>query len=177
DNAVANTTANNAVQAIVTDANGNLLAGQAVTFSASNAATVTAVIGTTGADGLATATLTSATAGTSVVTATLSNSASATVNTTFVADAATATIASGHFTVTTDNAVANTTANNAVQAIVTDAHGNPVARQTVMFIADNNATVTAVIETTGADGIATATLTSATAGTSVVTAYLNFQAA
>ncbi|HDL6964634.1 TPA: inverse autotransporter beta domain-containing protein, partial [Yersinia enterocolitica] len=173
DNARANGIATNAVQTLVTDANGNPLAGQAVTFSANNNATVTAVTGTTGADGLATATLTSATAGTSVVTATLTNSASATVNTTFVADSSTATIASGHFTVTTDNAAANTTANNAVQAIVTDANGNPLAGQAVTFSANNNATVTAVTGTTGADGLATATLTSATVGTSVVTATLS----
>ncbi|HHL2713179.1 TPA: hypothetical protein ACQ39K_004837 [Yersinia enterocolitica] len=48
-------------------------------------ATLTTVIGTTGVDGAATATLTSTTVGTSVVTATLSNGAHATVDTTFVA--------------------------------------------------------------------------------------------
>lgn len=80
----ANGSASNAVQAVVTEANGNPVAGEAVTFSAGNGAIVTTVIGTTGADGIATATLTSTTAGTSTVTATLGNGASATVNTTFV---------------------------------------------------------------------------------------------
>ncbi|CQE07203.1 Invasin [Yersinia intermedia] len=41
------------------------------------------------------------------------------------------------------------------------------------FTADNNASITTVTGTTGADGIATATLTSTTAGTSTVTATVN----
>lgn len=85
DNSLANGSATNAVSATVKDANGNPLAGQTVSFSANNGATVTTVIGTTGVDGLATATLTNTTVGTSTVTATLSNGATATVNTTFVA--------------------------------------------------------------------------------------------
>ncbi|HHL2713040.1 TPA: YrIlm family inverse autotransporter adhesin [Yersinia enterocolitica] len=88
DNALANGSASNGVQAIVMDANGQPVAGQTVSFSASNGAILTTVIGTTGADGLATATLTNTTAGTSVVTATLSNGAHATVDTTFVAEPA-----------------------------------------------------------------------------------------
>ncbi|MFV8808549.1 Ig-like domain-containing protein, partial [Yersinia enterocolitica] len=173
DNAVANGSAVNAVQALVTDANGNPLADQVVSFRANNNATITAVTGTTGTDGIATATLTNTTVGTSVVTATLSNSASATVNTTFVADAGTATIADGDFTVTTDNAVANGSATNAVQAIVTDMNSNLLAEQTVTFSVSNGATVTTVIGTTGADGVATATLTNITAGISTVTATLS----
>ncbi|MFV8808616.1 Ig-like domain-containing protein [Yersinia enterocolitica] len=84
DNALANGSASNGVQAIVTDANGNPVVGEGVSFSASNGASLTTVIGTTGADGKATATLTNITAGISTVTATLGNGASATVDTTFV---------------------------------------------------------------------------------------------
>ncbi|WP_412774883.1 Ig-like domain-containing protein, partial [Yersinia pekkanenii] len=159
DNAIANGTATNAVQATVTDANGNPVSGQAVSFSADNGAEVSTVIGTTGADGIATATLTNTVAGISAVTATLSNSASQRVDTTFVADDTTAEITAGNLTVTTDNAIANGTATNGVQATVTDANGNPVSGQAVSFSADNGAEVSTVIGTTGADGIATATLT------------------
>lgn len=84
-----------------------------------------------------------------------------------------ATLTAANLTVTSDNAVANGTATNGVQARVTDAHSNPVAGQSVSFTATNGATVTTVIGTTGADGIATATLTNTAAGRSVVTATVN----
>ncbi|WP_269212177.1 inverse autotransporter beta domain-containing protein, partial [Yersinia massiliensis] len=103
DNAPANNTATNSVQAIVTDAGGNPVAGQSVTFSANNGASVTTVIGTTGANGIATATLTNSTVGTTAVTATV-NGTSTTVNTQFIADSHTATITAANLRVTADNA-------------------------------------------------------------------------
>ncbi|CRY56901.1 Ig domain-containing protein [Yersinia intermedia] len=172
DNAPANNTATNSVQAIVTDAGGNPVTGQSVTFSTNNGASVTTVIGTTGANGIATATLTNSTVGTTAVTATV-NGTSTTVNTQFIADSHTATITAANLRVTADNAPANNTATNSVQAIVTDAGGNPVAGQNVTFSANNGARVTAVIGTTGADGIATATLTNSTAGETIVIATVN----
>ncbi|WP_413251564.1 YrIlm family inverse autotransporter adhesin [Yersinia massiliensis] len=172
DNAPANNTATNSVQAIVTDAGGNPVAGQSVTFSANNGASVTTVIGTTGANGIATATLTNSTAGETIVIATV-NGTSTTVNTQFIADSHTATITAANLRVTADNAPANNTATNSVQAIVTDAGGNPVAGQSVTFSANNGASVTTVIGTTGTDGIATATLTSTNPGMSTVVATLN----
>ncbi|WP_162366394.1 Ig-like domain-containing protein [Acerihabitans arboris] len=159
------------VSALVTDASGNPVAGQTVTFSASNNAVITTVIGTTGADGLATATLTSLTAGTSVVTATL-NGNSRTVDATFIADSATAQVAEGNLIVVEDRAFANGSSTNKVEAIVTDAHGNRLAGQQVIFTATNDAVVTTVIGTTGPDGVASATLTSLKAGPSTVTAEL-----
>jgi adhesin/invasin len=169
NNAPANGIAANAVQAKVTDGANTPVAGQTVTFSAANGAKVTTVISTTGTDGLATATLTNITAGNSVVTATL-NGNSRSVTTTFIADAATAHIAS--LAATTDNALANGLAANAVQATVTDLYGNPVANETVTFTATNGAVVTTVIGTTRTDGVATATLTSINVGSSTVTATL-----
>ncbi|MCK8595126.1 inverse autotransporter beta domain-containing protein, partial [Yersinia ruckeri] len=111
DNAVANGTATNGVQARVTDAHSNPVAGQSVSFTATNGATVTTVIGTTGADGIATATLTNTAAGHSVVTAKV-NGSSQTVSTTVVADDSTAALTAANLTVTSDNAVANGTATN-----------------------------------------------------------------
>lgn len=75
--------------------------------------------------------------------------------------------------VTTNNAVADNTDTNGVQATVTDSKGSPVAGQTVTFTANNSAIVTTVIGVTGEDGIATATLTSTVAGTSKITATVN----
>lgn len=169
NNAPADGKSTNEVQAKVTDENGNPLSGQKVTFTASNGATVTTITGTTGADGLAKATLTSTTAGNSIVTAKLSNGQSATVTTAFV-DAVR--IAAGDLTVTQNNAAANGVAQNRVQAKVTDGNNQPLAGQTVKFTATNGATVTVITGTTGTDGLASASLTSKTVGNSVVTATL-----
>ncbi|WP_152692524.1 Ig-like domain-containing protein, partial [Hafnia paralvei] len=87
----------------------------AVTFAANNGATITTASANTDENGVATTTLTNITAGISKVTATI-NGNSQTVDTTFVADGGTATIIAGALTVTADNAKANGTATNAVQA-------------------------------------------------------------
>ncbi|MCS3490670.1 Ig-like domain-containing protein [Enterobacter sp. SLBN-59] len=173
DNAAANGTDANAVQAKVTDAKGNPVPGVKVTFSAGNGAAITAVSdGATDGNGLATATLTNTKAGVTTVSATIGDS-SQTVNTTFKADSGTATISAGNLTVTTDNAKANGTATNAVKAIVTDASGNLVSGVAVTFTATNGATITTASATTDADGIATTTLTNTTAGKAKVTATVN----
>ena len=167
NNAIANGSDYNEVRAKVTDAAGNPVAGQTVTFTAANGATVTTVTGTTGADGFAVATLTNLRAGTSVVTATL-NGVSRSVNTNFNPDPSTAKVI---LSVVRTGVVANGTATNEVSALVEDANGNPLSGQTVAFTATLG-TVTAVINPTGADGIATATLTSLEDGSSTVTATL-----
>ncbi|WP_081758416.1 Ig-like domain-containing protein [Chania multitudinisentens] len=78
-----------------------------------------------------------------------------------------------NLTVTVDYAMANGAATNEVQAKVTGFTGTPLEGQTVSFVADNEAEITTVIGTTGADGIAKATLTSMSVGTSNVTATVN----
>ncbi|WP_193771869.1 hypothetical protein, partial [Obesumbacterium proteus] len=80
---------------------------------------------TTDDQGLASTTLTNVKAGITKVTATV-NGNSQTVDTTFVADDSTSTIVSGNLTVTVNNAKANGTDTNKVQAEVTDATGNHV---------------------------------------------------
>ncbi|MCE9884395.1 Ig-like domain-containing protein [Obesumbacterium proteus] len=172
DNAKANGTATNAVQAKVTDANGNLIPDVAVSFSATNGATITRASVTTNAQGIASTTLTNIKSGVSKVTATI-NEHSQAVDTTFVADSTTTTITSGALTVTANNAKANGTATNAVQAKVTDVNGNLVPNVAVSFTATNGATVTTASATTNAQGIATTTLSNLTAGISKVTATIN----
>ncbi|NIH18181.1 Ig-like domain-containing protein [Morganella morganii] len=172
DNAVADGSATNEVQAKVTDANGNLLSGIKVDLTAANGAKIVAT-GTTGADGTVKATLTNTTAGKTPVTATISSTGSTrTVNTTFDANAGTATIIKGNLTVTVDDATADGKATNEVMAKVTDAGGNVLSGITVGFTADNNATIIAGGKT-GTDGTVKVTLTSLKAGVVNVTATVN----
>ncbi|MBO1590952.1 inverse autotransporter adhesin Ilp, partial [Yersinia pseudotuberculosis] len=169
DGAVADGTDSNSVQAVVSDSEGNAVAGAAVVFSSANAtAQITTVIGTTGADGIATATLTNTVAGTSNVVATI-GSITDNIDTVFVAGA----VATITLTTPVDGAVANGADSNSVQAVVSDSEGNPVTGATVVFSSSNaTAQITTVIGTTGADGIATATLTNTVAGTSNVVATI-----
>ncbi|MFK3663614.1 Ig-like domain-containing protein, partial [Scandinavium sp. NPDC088450] len=141
NNAVANGTAVNSVQARVSDAHGNPVAGALVAFSAGNGATIVPQ-GTTDNNGLVSVNLSSKKAGVSTVTATV-NGSSQQIDTTFVADGGTAQIGSGDLAVVADNAIADGTAANQVQVQVSDANGNPVANQSVSFGASNGATIAA----------------------------------
>jgi len=170
DNAKANGTTANSVKATVKDANGNLLSGVTVNFSADNGATI-ATSGTTDSNGSVTMPLTSTKAGKSNVTATINNSSQSQA-VTFVADSSTAQIISGDLSIVSDNAVANGSATNSVKATVKDAHGNILAGQTVNFSADNGATIVSS-GTTNASGEVTMTLISKKAGQSKVTASIN----
>ncbi|WP_227160328.1 Ig-like domain-containing protein, partial [Enterobacter cloacae] len=172
DGAVADGVAKNGVVAVVTDAQGNLVPDAAVSFTVESGASITTVTGTTGADGKATAEVTSTTAGTYTVTATVNGKATQ-KNTTFVADGATAEITDANLTIDPDNSPANGTAKNGVVAVVTDAQGNLVPGAAVSFTVENGASITTITGTTGADGKATAEVTSTTAGTYVVTATVN----
>ncbi|HDS5593197.1 TPA: Ig-like domain-containing protein, partial [Enterobacter hormaechei subsp. xiangfangensis] len=171
ENAVADGKATDSVTAKVTDANGNPVSGVEVSFSATGGAKVTVAAVTTGADGLAKTTVTSTTAGQATVTATAGDSEQ-TVNVNFTADGSTAVITDDNLSVDT-GAVADGRATNAVSAIVTDANGNPVAGQEVTFSAAEGADITPATATSGADGRATASVTSTKAGTYAVTAEVN----
>ncbi|WP_407904800.1 Ig-like domain-containing protein, partial [Escherichia coli] len=163
DGATANT-----LRARVTDAFGNALGGQTVSVLADNGATVSPTV-TTESDGTVEISLTSQTAGTSVVTVSINNS-SQSRNVTFIADVRTAKIA--ELEVIRDNAVADGSTANTLRARVTDAFGNALAGQTVSVLAGNGATVAPTV-ITGPDGTVEISVTSQTAGTSVVTASIN----
>ncbi|EON4587398.1 inverse autotransporter adhesin IatC [Escherichia coli] len=168
DNSVADGAMANMLRARVTDAFGNALAGQTVSVTAGNGATV-APTAITGPDGTVEISVTSQTAGVSAVTATINNS-SQSRNVTFIADVSTAQIAS--LEVTQDNAVADGATANTLRARVTDAFGNTLGGQTVSVLADNGATVAPTV-TTQPDGTVEISVTSQTAGTSAVTASIN----
>ncbi|WP_227160370.1 Ig-like domain-containing protein, partial [Enterobacter cloacae] len=141
----------NGVVAVVTDAQGNLVPGAAVSFTVADGATITTVTGTTGADGKATAEVISIAAGTYLVTATVNGKATQ-KNTTFVPDSATAEITDANLTIDPDNSPANGVAKNGVVAVVTDAQGNLVPGAAVSFTVEDGASITTVTGTTGADG-------------------------
>ena len=168
DNAVADGSTANTLQVKVTDANGNTLAGQTVSVTAGNGATVSPTV-ITGPDGTVEISVTSQTAGVSAVTATINNS-TASQNVMFIADVRTAKIAD--LVVTRDNSVADGAMANTLQVKVTDANGNTLAGQTVSVLADNSAT-TAPTVITEPDGTVEISVTSQTAGTSTVTATIN----
>ncbi|HAV2166185.1 TPA: hypothetical protein JHK21_002110 [Escherichia coli] len=168
DNAVADGAMANTLRVKVTDAFGNALAGQTVSVTADNGAAVASTM-TTKPDGTVEISVTSQTAGISVVTASINNS-SQSQNVTFVADVRTAKIAD--LVVSQDNAVADGSTANTLRARVTDAFGNTLAGQTVSVLADNGATVAPTV-ITGQDGTVEISVTSQTAGTSVVTASIN----
>ncbi|HHL8473021.1 TPA: inverse autotransporter adhesin IatC [Escherichia coli] len=168
DGSVADGSTANTLRVKVTDAFGNALAGQTVSVLAGNGVTVAPTV-ITGPDGTMEISVTSQTAGTSAVTASINNS-SLSRNVTFVADVSTAQIAD--LVVSQDNAVADGATANTLQVRVTDAFGNALAGQTVSVLADNGATVAPVV-TTQPDGTVEISVTSQTAGSSAVTVSIN----
>jgi adhesin/invasin len=162
--AVASGSATNSVKATVLDNNRAPVAGQVVTFSADNGATI-AASGTTGTDGAVTMTLTSLTAGNSSVTASL-NGITKSVTVSFVAGSADESRSS--LTANPVSIVADGQTTSLVTLVLKDANNNPVTGETVAF-STSLGTVSNATETT--PGTYTATLTSATAaGTATVTA-------
>ncbi|EPG2395556.1 Ig-like domain-containing protein, partial [Escherichia coli] len=168
DDSVADGAMANMLRARVTDAFGNALAGQTVSVLAGNGATTAPTV-TTQPDGTVEISVTSQTAGTSAVTASI-NSSSQSRNVTFIADVSTAQIAS--LEVTQDNAVADGATANTLRVRVTDAFGNTLGGQTVSVTADNSAMVASTV-ITGPDGTVEISVTSQTAGISTVTASIN----
>ncbi|MCX3504967.1 Ig-like domain-containing protein [Escherichia coli] len=168
DGSVADGTTANTLRARVTDAFGNALAGQTVSVTAGNSATVASTV-TTKPDGTVEISVTSQTAGISTVTATI-NSSSQSRNVTFVADVRTAKIAD--LEVIKDGSEADGATANTLRARVTDAFGNTLAGQTVSVLAGNGATVAPTV-ITEPDGTVEISVTSQTAGISAVTATIN----
>ncbi|MFA3760588.1 Ig-like domain-containing protein [Yersinia sp. 2466 StPb PI] len=163
------------VRARVSDANGNPLANQTVTFTASNGATLVPSVVVTDSDGYIPMALTSIRAGAITVTASLSGSNSKTVDVTFTADTSSARIAAlTEITAANSGIVADGSQTHSVRARVTDAQGNPLANQTVTFSAGNGATlVNQTVTVTDSDGYIPAALTSIRAGAITVTASLS----
>jgi hypothetical protein len=170
DGAVADGTATNTVKAHVADRNNNPIAQMDISFTASNGASIAAT-GTTDANGDVVMPLTTTTAGTSVVTASVNGDAKS-VDTHFVADDSTAEIVAGNLSVTKDNAVADAVEFNRVRLLVTDKHGNAVPNADVTFDATNSAVIDATSKT-DTNGVIVLPVTSQVAGVSTITAHIN----
>jgi adhesin/invasin len=175
--ALANGTATNSVQAHITDANGNALAGQSVTFAiASGAGTfVGSATVTTDASGNAVITLTSTVAGSVGITATVGvsnipNGSPATVA--FVLDPPSTSSPLTALSVLSTGALANGSGTNSVQAHIADAGGIPLASQSVIFTIANGTGTFVGSDTviTGANGNAVISLTSTVVGSVNITA-------
>ncbi|WP_252388061.1 Ig-like domain-containing protein, partial [Escherichia coli] len=168
DNSVADGAMANTLRMRVTDAFGNTLGGQTVSVTADNSAMVASTV-ITGPDGTVEISVTSQTAGISIVTASINNS-SLSRDVTFVADVRTAQIAD--LVVIKDGSEADGLTANTLQVRVTDAFGNALAGQTVSVLGGNGATVSPTV-ITGPDGTVEISVTSQTAGVSAVTATIN----
>ncbi|HHD7222010.1 TPA: Ig-like domain-containing protein [Citrobacter freundii] len=170
DNAAADGKATNVVQASVTDARGNAVAGITVTFSAGNGAVLENTSVVTDAKGLASTTLTNLSMGTTVVTAT-ANNVSRSVNTTFTADVATAFISS--LTVDQDSSPADGKTTNTATVTVLDAQGHPVPGIAVAWQADKGTVkFSSGSSNTGADGKVSVQFTDTVAESTNITAVL-----
>ncbi|HGJ5899408.1 Ig-like domain-containing protein, partial [Arsenophonus apicola] len=141
DNAPANGIATNGATAKVTDEHGNLVPNVDVAFTVSNGALINTVIGRTGNDGQAKATVTSRKAGAYTVTAKVNNKATH-KQTTFIADEKTAQITAGNLLINPNNSPADGKTANVVTAIVTDAEGNQVPNIEVTFAVSGEAKLT-----------------------------------
>ncbi|MDR3711818.1 MAG: Ig-like domain-containing protein, partial [Puia sp.] len=176
--AVANGIATNSVNAHITDAQGNPVAGQAIIFAISSGTGtfVGTTTVTTDASGNASISLTSTVAGQVNVTATLNgNTLSSGVpppNVVFVAGPPDVTNPSTTLVENTTGAVADGAATNSVKAHVVDKYGNPVANQAVTFaiFSGTGNFVGSATVTTDVNGNAIITLTSTVAGTVGITA-------
>lgn len=170
DNAVANGIAINAVQAKVSDSNGEPLSNYKVTFTGTNGAVVTPAIDATDANGLATVTLTNITAGITQVTAALDNGEQQSVNTTFISAVPTQI----NLVTTKDNAIKDGIDQDEVEATVTDLDGTPLKGVTVNFESKNPfIQVLTPVVTTDINGKAVTGVVSESSRSGVVTAKLD----
>ncbi|PKH23636.1 hypothetical protein CIG19_09400 [Enterobacterales bacterium CwR94] len=175
DNVVANGKAESRVQARVTDATGNPVAGVAVTFTLSGSAQVAAgssLSGISDADGVATLQFTDAVAETVSVAVSTSNGGNAKVNATFIADATTAMLADGSLTADRITAIADGNDTITYRTKVVDAKSNPISGINVNWRTDAG-NLSADASVTGPDGIARIALTSIQAVPIRVSASVN----
>ncbi|MFU9138807.1 Ig-like domain-containing protein, partial [Erwinia tasmaniensis] len=174
DNAVADGVATDILRVTVVDAYDNRLADQPVALRADMRLVLPAKSVTTGSEGTADIAVTSTTATSADVTATLGTS-TANATLTFIADRSTARI--NMLQVVNNNAIANGLATGSLRVIVHDAHGNSVAGQEVALQAAKGLKLTAASVTTGIDGSAIITATSRVATTMSITASVGASSA
>lgn len=159
----------NVAQVTVTDANGNALAGQAVSWKADKSTVTFGQSAATDSTGKTTVNYTDTVAESLTLTATLANGNGATASSLFVSDKNSARLKS--LDVTSGAKASGTDANTAT-VTVTDANGNPLANTAVTFSVTGSAKLNATTVNTDGSGRAQATLTDVQAETVQVSAKL-----
>lgn len=156
-------------QVTVTDANGNPLSGQTITWKADKSTVVFGQSAVTDSTGKTTVTYTDTTAGSLTLTATLANGGSATAPSLFVSDKDSARLKD--LTVTS-GAKASGSDTNTATVTVTDADGNPLTNTAVTFSLTGSAKLAATTVNSDSSGKAQVTLTDTVAETVQVAAKL-----
>lgn len=159
----------NVAQVTVTDANGNALAGQTVSWKADKSTVSFGQSVVTDASGKTTVSYTDTAAESLTLTATLSNGNSATASSLFVSDRNSARLKSLDVT---SGAKASGTDVNTATVTVTDANGNALTNTAVTFSVTGSAKLNASTVSTDGSGRAQVTLTDVQAETVQVTAKL-----
>ncbi len=169
NNAPADGVSTNVAQAQAVDDHGNLLAGKSITWSlgSGSAEATTPMTSITDQNGIATLTLTDKVAESQAVTAS-ADGVSGQTQAVFSAVA----VSGLNVTVTANNAPADSSSTNAVQAVVTDAQGNPMSGVSLTWsLGSSHASATTPLSvTTDANGIASLSLTDTVAETVTVNA-------
>ncbi len=152
------------ISAIVTDANGNAVTGETVTFSftaqGSGSPSLSSITAQTNSNGIATSTYTAGNSvGTDTISAGTSSNASGTANITVTAGSVI--VGSIDLTLGAASIVANGSDSIAVRATVTDQDGDPLSGASVSFSASSG-TLTAATATTDSSGVAQVSLVSGT---------------
>ncbi|HFE3442938.1 TPA: Ig-like domain-containing protein [Klebsiella aerogenes] len=170
NNSVANGSASNKAVATVVDENGNPVANQTITWKSDRFTTTLTPSGVTDADGKASMTFTDTKAEPVLITATLSNGNSKSVNGAFIADSTTATVSL--ITVNPDNSLADGVAANVAKATVHDANGNTVSGEQITWTADRSSVVLTPSGATDTAGNASVSFTDTIGGSVNITATL-----
>lgn len=171
-------TANGADRSVISarlrDANGNPVSRFDVTFTVTSGEGVLAKTTRSNVNGVATANLTSRSASSSTVTATLEgDSIGKQVSVSFVADAATAHVDFLDASRKSD-VIANGADSSVLRARVVDAYNNAVSNKPVSFSVSGNANLAGTSATTDSEGYAEMKLTSLIADSSTVTATTDY---
>ena len=160
------------ITVVAKDASGGRVSGAAVTLSVSGSGNTVSTPAVTDANGTTTATLQSTGAGSKTITAT--------INGVTVSQTATVTVSAAAPSATTSTAAASPTTvtvnqPSTVTVAVLDQFGNPVSGAGVTLAVSGGSGNSVVQPTgaTGADGVATGTVSSSTAGTRTVTVTVN----
>ncbi|WP_105611787.1 inverse autotransporter invasin Inv [Cronobacter sakazakii] len=155
----------NVAQALVTSASGQPMPGVSVTWNVGTATATTPLTVTTNAIGIATVSLTDTTAEAITVSATAGGKTGSAIAVFSVVP-----VSSVAVTITTNNSPADGSTANVAQALVTSASGQPMAGVSVTWNVGTATATTPLTVTTDASGLATVSLTDATAETVAVIA-------